>query len=102
MLKIMLTKSNGKFQGPGFLYGYWFDFKYRLYKVDYQRLFEVIGSYQIPKYTIFEWNRLVYKGHLESSKHHPKRGAIAEHFCCDNTLTLLIKVEKSELVLLVL
>lgn len=35
-----------------------------------------------------------YEGRSKSSEHHPERRAIAEHFCCGNTLPLLIKLEK--------
>ena len=44
----------------------------------------------------------IYKAGSKSSKPHPERRAIAEHFCCDNVLPLLIKLEKLELVFLVL
>ena len=38
--------------------------------------------------------RPIYKGHLKCSKSHIKRRAMAEHFCCDNTLSLFMKLEK--------
>lgn len=34
---------------------------------------------------------LIYEG-SKSSKPHPERKAIAEHFCCGNTLPFLIKL----------
>ena len=38
----------------------------------------------------------------KTSKLYPKRRAIAEHFCCGNSLPLLLKLEQPELVFLVL
>ena len=36
----------------------------------------------------------IYKSLLKRSKPHPERRAIAKHFHCSNTLSLLIKLEK--------
>ena len=35
-----------------------------------------------------------YEVRSKSSKPHPERNAIAEHFCCGNTLQLFITLEK--------
>ena len=37
----------------------------------------------------------IYRGHSIRGKTDPERRATCEHFCCGNTLSLVIKVEKT-------